>query len=98
MDLTKLQKKVFELQKSGDKERVSVLRYLLSKIKNKEIEFRGEDKELEKDDVLKIIKKQMKQRDESAELYRQGSREELAEKEEREKEILAEFLEYVQNN
>ena len=98
MDLTKLQKKVFELQKSGDKERVSVLRYLLSKIKNKEIEFRGEDKKLEKDDVLKIIKKQMKQRDESAELYRQGSREELAEKEEREKEILAEFLEYVQNN
>ena len=98
MDLTKLQKKVFELQKSGDKERVSVLRYLLSKIKNKEIEFRGEDKELEKDDVLKIIEKQMKQRDESAELYRQGSREELAEKEEREKEILAEFLEYVQNN
>lgn len=97
MDLSKLQKKVFEFQKSGDKERISVLRYLLSKIKNKQIDLRTEDRELNKDDVVKIIEKQMKQREESAELYREGDREELAEKEEREKEILSEFLEYVQN-
>lgn len=95
--LQKLQKKLFELQKAGDKEKVAVLRYLLSKVKNKQIELRAKEETISKEGVVQIIRKQMKQRDESAELYRQGNREELAEKEEREKEILAEFLEYVQN-
>lgn len=97
MDLTKLQKKVFEFQKSGETEKVSVLRYLLSKIKNKQIDLRTEDRGLEKSDVVKIIEKQIKQRKESAEIYREGSREELADKELREREILSDLLDYVKN-
>ena len=98
MILKDLQKKLFEFQKSGDKERVDVLRYLLAQIKNKQIDLRTEVRDLEKTDIITIIEKQMKQRTESAKLYRSGSREELAEKEESEREILSEFLEYVQNS
>lgn len=97
MDLTKLQKKVFEFQKSGETEKVSVLRYLLSKIKNKQIDLRTEDRGLEKSDVVKIIEKQMKQRKESAEMYREGNRGDLADKELREREILSDLLDYVKN-
>jgi len=97
MYIKELQKKVFEYQKAGDKDRVSVLRYLLSKIKNKEIELRVEGREPDKEDILKITRKQIKQRQQSADLYRQGNREELAKKEEHEKELLAEILEYVEN-
>ncbi len=97
MYIKELQKKVFEYQKAGDKDRVSVLRYLLSEIKNKEIELRVEGREPDKEDILKITRKQIKQRQQSADLYRQGNREELAKKEEHEKELLAEILEYVEN-
>jgi len=97
MYIKELQKKVFEYQKAGDKDRVSVLRYLLSEIKNREIELRSEGRRPNKEDILKITRKQIKQRQQSADLYRQGNREELAEKEEREKELLAEILEYVEN-
>ncbi len=90
-------KKVFEYQKAGDKDRVSVLRYLLSQIKNKEIEMRVDGCTPSKEDIVQIIRKQIKQRQQSADLYRQGKREELAEKEEHEKELLAEILEYVEN-
>jgi len=96
--LTKeLQKKVFECQKAGDTERVSVLRYLLAQIKNKEIELRVEGRTPDKEDVVKIILKQMKQRKQSADLYRQGGREEMAKKEEHERELLSEILEYAEN-
>lgn len=97
MYVKELQKKVFEYQKAGDKDRVSVLRYLLSQIKNKEIEMRVDGCTPSKEDIVQIIRKQIKQRQQSADLYRQGKREELAEKEEHEKELLAEILEYVKN-
>jgi len=97
MYIKEIQKKVFEYQKAGDKDRVSVLRYLLAQIKNREIELRTDGREPDKEDILKITRKQIKQRQQSADLYRQGNREELAEKEEHEKELLAEILEYVEN-
>ena len=53
---------LYTAMKEKDAFRSSVLRYLLSQIKNKEIELRAEDQELTDEDVLKIMKRQMKQR------------------------------------
>ena len=74
--------------KAGEKERVSTLRLLLSSIKNEQIRIGGE---LDAAGFLKLVRKAIKQRRDSAEQYRNGDREELAAKEEREAEILADY-------
>ena len=97
MNLTDLQKKIFEYQKSGDTERLSVLRFLLASLKNREIELRVDGQEISKEDVIKIINKQMKQRRESVEIYQKGGRDDLSQKESRELVILEEFLKYAES-
>ncbi len=91
------QEKLIEYQKSGEKDKVSVLRYLLSSLKNKEIELRTEERELSKKDALKVIEKQIKQRKESIEIYREGNREDLVDKETRELEVLEELQSFVES-
>ena len=78
-----------EALKAGDKERVSTLRLLLAAIKNERIR-RGE--EVDEAGMIRLVRKAIKQRKDSAEQYRKGDREELAAKEEREAEILSEYL------
>ncbi|MBD3366497.1 hypothetical protein GF360_04140 [candidate division WWE3 bacterium] len=97
MITTKLQKKLLELQKAGDKEKVSVLRYLLSQVKNKEIELRANGEKISKEQVVAITEKQLKQRKETAQLYKDAGRDDLAEKDQREVEILSELLKYVKS-
>lgn len=65
----------------------TVLRSLLSALKNEEIAAGGE---LSDDAVLAVVSKQVKQREESAAAY--ASRPELAEREEAEKTVLAKYL------
>lgn len=80
---------ITEALKAGDKERVSTLRLLLAAIKNERIR-RGE--EVDEAGMIRLVRKAIKQRKDSAEQYRKGDREELAAKEEREAEILSEYL------
>jgi len=75
--------------KARDKERLSTLRMLLNSIKNERIRT---GQEVEEAAFLKLVRKGVKQRQESSQLYRQGGREELADQEEREAEILAVYL------
>lgn len=75
--------------KAQDKERLSTLRLLLNAIKNERIRT-GE--EVDDQTFLSLVRKGIKQRRESSEQYRQGDRPELAEKEEREAEILRTYL------
>ena len=75
--------------KAGEKERLSTLRMLLSAITNERIRAGHELDEVE---FFSLVRKAIKQRQESSEQYRRGGREELAEKEEREAEILAAYL------
>lgn len=75
--------------KSGDKERLATLRMLLAEIKNERIRKGGE---LDEDDFVPLVRKGIKQRQEAAEKYRDGGREETAAKEEREAEILEGYL------
>jgi uncharacterized protein len=79
--------------KSGDKRRVSTLRLVNSALKNADIEARGQGKSaLADDEVLTLLQKMIKQRQESVELYEKGGRTELAGQEREEIEIIAAYL------
>jgi uncharacterized protein YqeY len=78
-----------ESLKAKDEIRVSTIRFLMSAIHNAKIE-KGE--ELSDEDVVGIIQKQIKQRKESIEGFKQGRRDELVEKETKEMQILQEYL------
>ena len=80
---------VKQAMKSGDKDRLKVRRMLTAAIKQREVDERVE---LGDDDVLAVIEKMVKQRRESIEQYRAGGREELAEIEQAEIDVLGDFL------
>lgn len=75
-------------------ERLSTLRLLNAAIKDREIALRGEDSGavLGEAEVLAILSKMVKQRQESARAYEEGGRLELAEKERAEISVIEEFL------
>ncbi|MGI5860782.1 MAG: GatB/YqeY domain-containing protein [Myxococcales bacterium] len=75
--------------KARDAASLSALRLLKSAITNREIELGSEVDDLE---ILRLVEKQLKQRRESAEVYRQAGRSELAEKEEKEASVLQSYL------
>ncbi len=75
--------------KAGDRERVSTLRLLLSEVKNERIR-RGE--EVDEAGLTTLVRRGIKQRQEAAEQYRRGGREDSAAREEREAELLATYL------
>ncbi len=85
----KLTEDLKKAQKDRDECRVSVLRMVLSAIHNAEIAKRAA---LEEADVLGVIAKQAKQRNESIEAFKKGNRPEMAAREEAELSILREYL------
>ncbi len=75
--------------KEKDSVRVSILRMLLSSLSYKEIEKKNE---LAQDEFYAVVKTMIKQHVESIESFKKGNRPELAEKEEKELQILKEFV------
>ena len=84
-----IQQAVKAAMKSGDRVTLSTLRLLLSALHNEEIRVR---KELTQDEIQKTITTLCKQRSEAIALFRQGGREELAQKEEQELLVLKCYL------
>jgi len=84
-----IDKDLVEAMKSKDENTLLVLRGLKSALKNKEIE---KQKDLVDTDVIEVIQSQIKSRRDSVEMYKQGGRAELAQKEEAEIEILQKYL------
>jgi len=79
--------------KSGDKEKAGVLRFLISAIKNFQIEKKTQDeKYLPDEDIISVLKRQAKQRRDSIAQYEKGGRADLSEKEKKELEILEGYL------
>ena len=80
--------------KSKNKALVSTLRLVLTAIKEKDIANRtSEKKEPVKDmEIIKVLRRMKKQRQESADLYKKGERQELLEAEESEIKIIDTFL------
>jgi uncharacterized protein len=82
-----------EAMKAKDERRVSTLRLVNSTLKNADIEARGQGKgPLPDDEVLSVLQKMIKQRNESIELYEKGGRAELAQQEREEIAIIAGYL------
>ncbi|WP_435100769.1 GatB/YqeY domain-containing protein [Arhodomonas sp. AD133] len=80
---------VKQAMRAGDKSRVGILRMITAAIKQQEVDSRAE---LTDADVTAVLSKMVKQRREALEQYEQAGREDLAEKERTELEIIAEFL------
>jgi len=80
--------------KSKDKNKISTLRLILSAIKDLDISNRSgpNKKETDDDDIKKLLKKMMKQRSESIELYNKSNRSDLLEVEKNEVNILSSYL------
>ncbi|HEY41502.1 MAG TPA: GatB/YqeY domain-containing protein [Dehalococcoidia bacterium] len=75
--------------KGGDITRRNVIRLVMSAIKNAEI---AKHADLEESDVIGVIAKEARQREESIEAFKQGGRQDLVDKEEAELAILQEYL------
>jgi len=81
MILDDLKSKLVEYQKANESFKLGVLRFLLSQIHNREIEFYAQKKELTDEDAFKVLRKEIKNRKENIELYEKANRPELLEKE-----------------
>jgi uncharacterized protein len=81
-----------EAMKSGDKRRVATLRLIQAGLKDKDIEARGQGKEVGEDEVLALLQKMIKSRQESLAIYEKAGRDDLATQEREEIEIIRGFL------
>ena len=83
-----------ESLKAKDKIQISTYRLILSSIKDLEIanRSRAEKKETDDEDIKKLLKKMIKQRTESIEIYKKNNRNDLLEVEQKEHEIISIFL------
>ena len=80
--------------KSKDKAAISTYRLILSSIKDIDIANRSgpNKKETDDEDIKKLLKKMIKQRVESIDIYKKNNRQDLLEVEQKEYEILSSFL------
>lgn len=79
--------------KAHEKMRASTLRLILAALKDRDIANRGAGKDpVSDDEILAILAKMIKQREESAKMYEEGNRIELAETERAEIAIIKKFL------
>lgn len=88
-----IQAETVTAMKAKDKDRTAALRLIGAKIKDRDIELRTADKKPEDDElVTDVLLKMAKQRRESIEMYEDGGRQELADKEKSELAVIEEFL------
>ena len=80
--------------KSKDKNKISTYRLILSGIKDLDINNRSgsEKKETDDEDIKQLLKKMIKQRSESIELYKKNNRKDLQDIEEQEVGVISQYL------
>lgn len=89
----KIEAKLNETLKAKDKNTYPTLRLVVSAIKDAEIAGRTKgQKELLDSDITSILKKMIKQRNESCDVYKKAGRNELLESETKEIEVISAFL------
>ena len=81
-----------EAMKAGDKRRLATVRMIQAALKDKDIEARGLGKTVSDDDILSLLQKMVKSRQESAYIYGKAGRPELEQQEREEIAIINEFL------
>jgi len=89
----KLQSALKDAMRAKEAERLSTLRLINAAIKDRDIAARGEGNDAVSDtDILSVLGRMVKQRQESARVYDEGGRPELASKERTEIRVVEEFL------
>ncbi len=82
-----------DAMKGGDKSRLGAIRLIQAALKDKDIEARGAGKDpLSDEEILALLQKMVKQRQESIAMYEQGGRAELAQQEKNEVEVISSYL------
>ncbi len=82
-----------EAMKAGDKRRLATIRLIQAALKDKDIEARGAGRGQSTDEeILALLQKMIKQRQESMAIYDQNGRPELAQQEREEAAVIASFL------
>jgi len=92
MLLGKLNEDYKEAVRNKDETKRNTINLLLSALKYRQIELRASGKELTDEEIIGVISKEIKKRKEAIELYEKGNRQDLAEKEKRELEILESYM------
>ena len=87
--ITELEAQLKDAMREGDTERRDALRLILSSLRGAEKELQ---RDLHEDEELQVLQRERKKRVEAAEAYRTAGRDEQAEKEEAELEVLEEFM------
>jgi uncharacterized protein YqeY len=81
-----------EAMKAGDRKRVDAIRLINAALKDRDIAARGEGKTVSDDDILALLQKMIKSRQESLEIYEKNNRPELAAQEKGEIEVISSYL------
>jgi hypothetical protein len=92
--LEQIKEDIKTAMKAGDRERLEVLRFVNSQFQNLAIEKRtkGESDVLTDEDILESMRKEVKRRKDAIDLFKQGGRADLVEKEEAEVAIIQAYL------
>lgn len=85
----KLQEDQIKSLKTGDKEKLDILRFVIAQIKNKEIEKKSE---LNDEEIIIVLKKIVKELKESIIAFEKGGRTDLIEKNKKQLEIINQYL------
>ena len=78
--------------KAGEKRRVETIRMVMAALKERDIEARTSGKSVGDEDILALLQKLVKSRQESAEIYEKAGRDDLATQEREEVAIIAAYL------
>jgi uncharacterized protein len=87
--IAELEAELKDAMRAGDTERRDALRLILATLRSAEKELQ---RPLKEDEELQVLQRERKRRLEAADAFRAGGREEQAEKEERELDVLEEFM------
>lgn len=92
--LEQIKEDIKTAMKAGDRERLDVLRFVNSLLQNRAIEKRtaGESDVLTDEDIMESMRKEVKRRRDAIELFKQGGRADLVEKEEKDVKIIQSYL------
>lgn len=85
----KIKQDLVNAMKAGRKDEVSTLRTVLAQVKNERISL---GRELEDEDITKVLMNAAKKRKDSIEMYKQGNRQDLVDKEEKEVSYIERYL------
>lgn len=85
----RLQQDQIQALKNQEKDKLNILRYLLAQIKNKEIE---KQKELENEEIISLVRKQVKELQEAVSHAQNAGRQDLVEENQKQLNIVSSYL------